>query len=170
MYESIDTLSQHFKTYSANEPTSEFNQPVVTNDTFGIISNLVQGAYTATFPALANESLLYSALVDDEFYARNASAGNPTNPNITGLLPLTSPGPAVIQGVYLCHFQRAKSRGSAFLAVLVGTHSMVSSGWAIFLGLAATVVKKRVPSKNACVEHGTLARSSYAASMEKDVL
>jgi hypothetical protein len=66
---------------------------------------------------------------------------------------------------------------------------MFSSGWAIFLGLAATVAKKHIPSsqcvlvtmnqshsrfhsENACMEHGTpgWARSSYCASMEKDVL
>jgi hypothetical protein len=96
-----------------------------------MIPEAIAATFPQMFPALANDSRLYSALVDDQFYARNTSAGDPTNPNITGLLPLTSPGPAVIQGAYLCHFQRIKPQGSAFLAVLVRTLSgMFSSGWA----------------------------------------
>jgi hypothetical protein len=175
LYKSSRDLQQYF----ASQPVSDSNKPLVTNDTLGIISNIVQSAYAAvrldlgnpspnnfllntamiseaitatfpqTFPGLANESLLYSVLVNDGYEARVEGSSGITN--ITGLLPLTLPGPAVLQGLYLCHFQRAKSLGSAFIAVLVGTLSMFSSGWAIFLAFAATVVKKRVPSSQCSV-------------------
>ncbi|KAJ7880008.1 hypothetical protein B0H14DRAFT_3434745 [Mycena olivaceomarginata] len=190
LYKSSRDLQQYF----ASQPVSDSNKPLVTNDTLGIISNIVQSAYAAvrldlgnpspnnfllntamiseaitatfpqTFPGLANESLLYSVLVNDGYEARVEGSSGITN--ITGLLPLTLPGPAVLQGLYLCHFQRAKSLGSAFIAVLVGTLSMFYSGWAIFLAFAATVVKKRVPSKNACAEHAT-ATNFYDEPMEK---
>ncbi|KAJ7861312.1 hypothetical protein B0H14DRAFT_537909 [Mycena olivaceomarginata] len=161
LYKSSRDLQQYF----ASLPVSDLNKPLVTNDTLGIISNIVQSAYAAvrldlgnpspnnfllntamiseaitatfpqTFPGLFNESLLYSVLVNDGYEARVEGASEITN--LTGLLPLTLPGPAVLQGLYLCHFQRAKSLGSAFIAVLVGTLSMFSSGWAIFLAFAA---------------------------------
>jgi len=175
------TSPQDLQQYFANQPLSPSNQPLVTNDTSGIISNLVQTAYAAvrldlgnpspnnfllntsmipqailstfpqTFPNLANESLLYSILVNDGYYALHGGASY----NTTGLLPLTLPGPAVLQGVYLCRFQRARPLGSAVIGVLVGTLTMFSSGWAVFLVLAASLVKKRVPGANACTEHGT---------------
>ncbi|KAJ7880015.1 hypothetical protein B0H14DRAFT_2341176, partial [Mycena olivaceomarginata] len=156
LYKSSRDLQQYF----ASQPVSDSNKPLVTNDTLGIISNIVQSAYAAvcldlgnpspnnfllntamiseaitatfpqTFPGLFNESLLYSVLVNDGYEARVEGSSRITN--ITGLLLLTLPGPAVLQGLYLCHFQRAKSLGSAFIAVLVGTLSMFSSGWAIF--------------------------------------
>jgi hypothetical protein len=158
-------ISQYF----ASIPGST---PLITNDTAGIMSNLVQAAYAAvrldlgnpspnnfllnssmigqaitaslpqTFPQLPGESYLYSVLVGDGYYA---SATNATIPDVAHLLPLKLPGPAVLDGVYLCRFQRVKSPGSAFIAVLVATLSMFSSGWAIFLRLAAGMVKKRQP-------------------------
>jgi hypothetical protein len=149
--------------------------PLLNDDTSSIISNTVQTVYASvrldlgnrspnnfllntsriadeiiqnfpqTYPAVGNialptESDLYSLLVND------GNSANAALKNITGLLPLSAPGPAVLDGVYLCHFQTAKSRGSAFIAVLVATLSMFSSGWALFLGMAAFVVKKREPN------------------------
>ncbi|KAF8216723.1 hypothetical protein K438DRAFT_401838 [Mycena galopus ATCC 62051] len=192
------TSNQNFSQYFANEPASQLNQPLVTNDTSGIISNLVQGVYAAvrldlgnpspnnfllntsltpqaitatfpqTFPSLLNESLLHSVLVGDGYAAAYGvlnGAGTPYN--LTGLLPLTAPGPAVLQGVYLCHIQRAKSPASAFIAVLVATLSMFSSGWGIFLGLSAGIVKKHIPSANSCTEHGA-SHKSYESVTVKD--
>ncbi|KAJ7654559.1 hypothetical protein DFH06DRAFT_1092796 [Mycena polygramma] len=163
--------SKGSRQFDSTEPLSDSNQPLVTNDTSAIISNLVQSAYAAvrfdlgnpspnnfllntsmipeiinasfpqTFPGLANESLLYTVLVG----GTNAVSQEAASHNIQGLLPLTLPGPAVIDGVYLCRFKRTKSPGSAFLSVLVGTLSMFSSAWAIFLGVAAGLVKRRQP-------------------------
>jgi hypothetical protein len=45
--------------------------------------------------------------------------------------------------VYLCRFQHPLPPAQAFIAVLVATLSMFSSGWAIFLALATKVVKRR---------------------------
>ncbi|KAJ7434459.1 hypothetical protein FB451DRAFT_1063323 [Mycena latifolia] len=167
------TPGQGFASYTAADPPSNHNQPLVTNDTAGIIANLVQSAYATvrldlgnrspnnfllntsligsavaasfpqTFPGLANESFLYSMLVGDGFYAANLPASEMAEYNITGLLPLALPGPAVVDGVYLCRFQRAKSPGAAFIAVLVATLSMFSSVWALFIGFAAGLVKQR---------------------------
>ncbi|KAJ6563126.1 hypothetical protein DFH09DRAFT_1478117 [Mycena vulgaris] len=160
--------------FSHSIPPGSLN-PLLSDDTSGIISNTVQTVYASvrldlgnrspnnfllntsriadeivqnfpqTYPAVQNialpiESDLYSLLVND------GNSKNAALKNITGLLPLSAPGPAVVDGVYLCHFQHAKSRGSAFIAVLVATLSMFSSGWALFLGMAAFVVKKREPN------------------------
>jgi hypothetical protein len=71
--------------------------------------------------------------------------GDAVNPdfNITGLLPLTVEGPAQLDVVYLCRFERPLAPGQAFIAVLVATLSMFSTGWALFLGLATNFVKRR---------------------------
>jgi hypothetical protein len=49
------------------------------------------------YPDLPTESYLYSILVDDGYYSNITVAFD-----IPGLLPLTWPGPAVLDGVYLC--------------------------------------------------------------------
>ncbi|KAJ7488081.1 hypothetical protein FB451DRAFT_1126467 [Mycena latifolia] len=187
--------------YFAGDPISAFNQPLVDNNTAGIIANLVQSAYatvrldlgnrapnnfllnTSLIPAaiessfpqtlaqLPSDSFLYAMLVSDPSYAANQSPAVIAEYNLTGLLPLTLPGPAVVDGVYLCRFQRAKSPGSAFIAVLVATLSMFSSGWALFLGFAAGLVKRRGPDANACADHTyhTVATpGSPRSSPEKD--
>jgi hypothetical protein len=172
MFESYSNGS--FAQYTASLPSIPGNHPLLNDDTAGIISNTVQTVYATvrldlgnrspnnfllntsriadaiiqtfpqTYPGIQNLSLptesdLYSILIND-----GNSVDSPFD-NVTGLLPLSAPGPAVLDGVYLCHFQHAKSPGSAFIAVLVATLSMFSSGWAVFLGLAATVVKRREP-------------------------
>ncbi|KAJ6536160.1 hypothetical protein B0H19DRAFT_1003939 [Mycena capillaripes] len=174
-------ITDMFELYGNGSFSSRSTPP--NDDMSGIISNTVQTVYASvrldlgnrspnnfllntsriadeiiqnfpqTYPAVGNialpiESDLYSLLVND------GNSPNAALRNITGLFPLSAPGPAVLDGVYLCHFQHAKSRGSAFIAVLVATLSMFSSGWALFLGMAAFVVKKRAPNANAC--HGTL--------------
>jgi hypothetical protein len=151
-----------------------FSGDLLTNDTEGIVSNMVQAVYAAvrldlgnpapsnfllqpalipsvilsTFPetyppkngvALPTKSYLYSALMNDGYFS---GLTNGTY-DIPGLLPLTVPGPAVLDGVYLCRFTRAKSPGSAFVAVLVGTLSMFGAVWGIWLTLATMWVKRR---------------------------
>ncbi|KAJ6542214.1 hypothetical protein DFH09DRAFT_929023, partial [Mycena vulgaris] len=144
---------------------------VVDSDTVGIISNLVQVMYSAvrfdlgnpspnnfllntsvisdaivrSFPQnstlMPNESFLYSVLVNDGYYSGLYGSYY----DIPGLLPLTLPGPAVLDGVYLCRFQRAKSVGSAFIAVLVATLSMFMAAWARYLSFAESMAKTRYP-------------------------
>ncbi|KAJ7729473.1 hypothetical protein B0H16DRAFT_1330407 [Mycena metata] len=167
------TAGQAPQQYFASQPAASFNQPLVTDNTSAIISNLVQGIYAtvrmdlgnrspnnfllntsripeainatfpSTFPNVANRSLLYSLLVDDGYYA--STPGTSSVYDLTGLLPLTLPGPAVLDGVYLCRFLVARSPGAAFIAVVAATLSVFSSGWAAFLAVAAAVVKRRSP-------------------------
>ncbi|KAJ7431058.1 hypothetical protein B0H11DRAFT_2132556 [Mycena galericulata] len=154
------------------------------SDTHGIISNLVQVVYAAVrfdlgnpspnnfllntsmiphavvsaFPqnasSMPSESYLYSVLVNDGYYQQNQDLSADAFA-IPGLLPLTLPGPALLDGVYLCRFKRAKSPGTAFIAILVATISVFSAGWGRFLGLAESAVKKRHPEANECGDHTT---------------
>ncbi|KAJ7032539.1 hypothetical protein C8F04DRAFT_654418 [Mycena alexandri] len=175
------------------------NTPLIDSDTVGIISNVVQVVYAAVrldlgnrnpannfllntsliplaiaqaFPrntsAMPTESFLYSVLVNDSYYSTTV---NPSW-DIPGLLPLALPGPAVLDGVYLCRFQRAKSPGAGFIAVLVATLSMFMAAWGQFLGLAEGVVKRRRPEANMCECHTLMERpqplSPSAESAEKE--
>ncbi|KAJ7182498.1 hypothetical protein C8R43DRAFT_1116135 [Mycena crocata] len=172
------TAGQLYKGYIASSPLTKDNQPLITNDTFGIISNLVQSTYALVRldlgnPSpnnfLLNTSVLPEALVatfpqtfpglpDPMLYPlleKGVADGFPFD--ITGFMPLTLPGPAVLDGVYLCRFQMPKSPGSAFIAVLVATLSMFSSGWALFITLSATIVKRRGSTANTCTIPGNLA-------------
>jgi hypothetical protein len=106
---------------------------------FLLNTSVIPATLFASFPGLApgltnNRSRLYAALT-----------GNPLEQshNITELLPLSAPGPAVQDIVYLCRFQRAKSPSKGFIAVLVATLSMFSSGWALYVAVAESVVKMR---------------------------
>ncbi|KAJ7777557.1 hypothetical protein DFH07DRAFT_976505 [Mycena maculata] len=154
--------------YDANTPI--ISQPIINIDTSGIISNVVQVVYAAvrfdlgnrspnnfllntsiipdaiipSFPQNASymqtESYLHSVLVNDGYYT---SVTDSTTYEIPGLLPLTSPGPALIDGVYLCRFQRGKSPGAGFIAILVATFSMFTAAWGRFLWMAENIVKRR---------------------------
>jgi hypothetical protein len=150
---------------------------LLTDDTTGIISNIVQALYAAvrldlgnpssnnfllnttvipqavqaTFPqtypgqgniSLPTDSYLHSALVNDGKFSKLTGGVY----DIPGLLPLSVPGPVIFDRVYLCRFQRGKSAGSAFIAVLVGTLSTFSAAWGNFLTLAAALVKRRGPT------------------------
>ncbi|KAJ7811071.1 hypothetical protein B0H14DRAFT_3479998 [Mycena olivaceomarginata] len=167
---------------------------LLTDDTTGIISNMVQALYAAvrldlgnpssnnfllhttvipqavqaTFPqtypgqgniSLPTDSYLHSALVNDGKFSKLTGGVY----DIPGLLPLSVPGPAIFDGVYLCRFQRGKSAGSAFIAVLVGTLSTFSAAWGIFLTLAAALVKRRGPIANVCRHHETPRDSPFPA-------
>ncbi|KAJ6628621.1 hypothetical protein B0H10DRAFT_1904954 [Mycena sp. CBHHK59/15] len=133
-----------------------------------MIPEAVLSSFPQTHPPRAGivpmtESYLYSILVNDGFYSKNVSSDY----DIPGLLPLASPGPAVLDGVYLCQFQQRKPLGSAFIAVLVATISMFGTGWGIFLGFAEGMVKKR-EGANTCEEHTMLSNASSADSREKE--
>ncbi|KAJ7205472.1 hypothetical protein GGX14DRAFT_500612 [Mycena pura] len=196
LYLANGTLAQ----YSAGDPTSTTGPPtddtagIIANtvqavyaavrldlgnlapNNFLVNTTMIPQAILQTFPqtypplpgiALANESFLYSLLVNDGFFSEQSNKEY----DIPGLLPLAAPGPAAIDGVYLCRFQRVKSPGSAFIAVLVATLSMFSSGWALFIVMAAAALKSRMPSANTCSEHASAGRmahnSTYAAVHEK---
>ncbi|KAJ7059644.1 hypothetical protein C8F01DRAFT_1059039 [Mycena amicta] len=106
---------------------------------------------------LPNESYLYSMLVGDGYYAHTQNDSSFVG--VPSLLPLNVPGPAVLDGVYLCQVQQLKHAGSVFVAVVAGTYSMFNTGWAVFLLLAGMwfgrrggdeEVNGREESKGAC--------------------
>ncbi|KAJ7466351.1 hypothetical protein FB451DRAFT_1485153, partial [Mycena latifolia] len=152
--------------YSAADPVSMWNEPLMDKkhgsayttvrldlgnrapNNFLLNTSLIPAAIESSFPQtlarLPIQSILYAMLVGDPSYAEDEPPSAVAEYNLTGLLPLTLPGPAVVDGD-LCRFQRAKSPGSAVIAVLVATLSMFSSGWALFLGFAPGMVKRRAP-------------------------
>ncbi|KAJ6484452.1 hypothetical protein C8R47DRAFT_1280653 [Mycena vitilis] len=163
-----------FQQYFASDPPTDFNQPVITNDTFNALANVIQTIYAAVRIDLGNPSpnnfLLNTSVIPATIFSTfpatqpgiyDTSAeyanlvGTAVNPdfNITGLLPLTVEGPAQMDVVYLCRFQLPLAPAQAFIAVLVATLSMFSSGWAIFLVIATKVVKGRDAAANSCAEH-----------------
>ncbi|KAJ7921309.1 hypothetical protein B0H13DRAFT_2416493 [Mycena leptocephala] len=165
-----------FHQYFASDPLTDSNQPVITNDTYNVLSNVIQTMYAAVRIDLGNPSpnnfLLNTSVIPATIFSTfpatlpgvdNTSeeyanlVGTTVNPdfNITGLLPLTVEGPALMDVVYLCRFQHPLPPAQAFIAVLVATLSMFSSGWAIFLALATKVVKRRNSGANSCSQHAT---------------
>ncbi|KAJ7718704.1 hypothetical protein B0H14DRAFT_3010856 [Mycena olivaceomarginata] len=68
--------SRDFQQYFASEPANDLNKPLVTNDTLGIISNIVQSAYAAVRLDLANPSpnnfLLNTAMISEAITARHS--------------------------------------------------------------------------------------------------
>ncbi|KAJ6571574.1 hypothetical protein B0H19DRAFT_662763 [Mycena capillaripes] len=163
-----------FQQYFAGEPLSDSNQPVIANDTFNALANVIQTLYAAVRIDLGNPSpnnfLLNTSVIPatvfptfpttlpgvyntSEEYSNLVGAAVSADFNFTGLLPLTVEGPALMDVVYLCRFQRPLAPAQAFIAVLVATLSMFSSGWAVFLAMATKVVKKRDSGANSCSEH-----------------
>jgi hypothetical protein len=153
-----------FANYFASDPLTDTNKPVITNDTYNAVANVLQTMYAAVRIDLGNPSpnnfLLNTSVIPSTIFPTfpttiqgvyNQSeeyanlVGDAVNPdfNITGLLPLTVEGPAQLDVVYLCRFERPLAPAQAFIAVLVATLSMFSTGWALFLGLATNFVKRR---------------------------
>jgi hypothetical protein len=149
-----------FNAFDAYLPPSNTNKPLIELDWLPRIANLIQVIVASiridlgnpspnnfilhpsalsrtlsnTFPAVgltnSTDSLLYQANVHPEIYG------------IQGMLPLTLAGPARIQVVFLCRFQQWKAFGALFISVLVATLSMFASGWALFMLLASSWVKR----------------------------
>ncbi|KAJ7848641.1 hypothetical protein B0H14DRAFT_2767623 [Mycena olivaceomarginata] len=163
-----------FANYFASDPLTDTNKPVITNDTYNAVANVLQTMYAAVRIDLGNPSpnnfLLNTSVIPSTIFPTfpttiqgvyNQSeeyanlVGDAVNPdfNITGLLPLTVEGPAQLDVVYLCRFERPLAPAQAFIAVLVATLSMFSTGWALFLGLATKFVKRRDSGANSCSEH-----------------
>ncbi|KAJ7487912.1 hypothetical protein FB451DRAFT_1225903 [Mycena latifolia] len=152
-----------FQQYFSDEPLSDTNQPVITDVTYSVLANIIQTMYAAVRIDLGNPSpnnfLLNTSAIpgtifstfptipgvystSDEYANLIGASVNPDF-NITGLLPLTTTGPAELDVVYLCRFQRRKAPAQAFIAVLVATLSMFGTGWGVFLALATKIVKRR---------------------------
>ncbi|KAF9532600.1 hypothetical protein CPB83DRAFT_807004 [Crepidotus variabilis] len=106
-----------------------------------------------TFPATPFTPASQQQALTSELYA---NWENPAiafqDTNLTSYLPLTSTGPAEVQLVYLCRFQRRKSVGSLIISVLVAVLSMFSSGWGAYM-LLLTTMAKRTPDSNSCEGH-----------------
>ncbi|KAJ7088558.1 hypothetical protein C8R43DRAFT_964947 [Mycena crocata] len=152
-----------FHQYRAGQPLTDDNQPVINDVTYNVFSNLIQTMYAAVRIDLGNPSpnnfLLNTSVIPDTIFATYSAipgvfdtseeyanlVGTKIDPdfNLTGLLPLTVPGPAQLDVVYLCRFQHRKAPAQAFIAVLVATLSMFGSGWGLYLTLATGFVKKR---------------------------
>ncbi|KAJ7178907.1 hypothetical protein C8R46DRAFT_1323105 [Mycena filopes] len=177
-----------FQQYSAGAELSEFNQPVITSDLYNVLANVIQTMYAAVRIDLGNPSpnnfLLNTSVVPQTIFSTfssipgvfNASeeyanlVGEAVNPdfNMTGLLPLSVVGPAVLDVVYLCQFQQRKAPAQAFIAVLVATLSMFGSAWAIFLALATKVVKRRDSGANDCAEHARETSQEKETFIDRD--
>jgi hypothetical protein len=127
------------------------------------ISNLLQTVYAIIRVELGNPSpnnfILHPNVTDNiivsTFPATPLNQGgdalisglyqewtNP-DPETKKYLPVTVSGPANIQVVYPCRFQRQKTPGQLFISVLVATLSMFSTGWAVFMVLAVYFAKQR---------------------------
>jgi hypothetical protein len=99
-----------------------------------------------TSPAAVNTTLFATFPATEPLQPSNSnlylSASQP-NKYLKPFFPVLLEGPARVQVVYLCRFQRRKPLGQAFISVLVATLSMFSSGWAIFMFIATNVIKSR---------------------------
>ena len=145
-----------------------FNPRVLDNDTELAVYNILQTVYAAVRIDLGNPSLnnfiLYPAAMNNTIYptfpitpANGEAFSNSTlystlNTPFPGLqqnlppLTLFFLGPATIQVVYPCQSQKRKGAGALFISVLVATLTMFSSGWAIYMLLAATIAKRQNPT------------------------
>ncbi|KAF7324099.1 hypothetical protein MKEN_00632300 [Mycena kentingensis (nom. inval.)] len=184
---SLSNLS--FSSYFPADPASDTNRPVIDDRLLAPLTNALQGVYAAlridlgnpspnnfllnttvlnttlaaTFPTIPGIPEAFS--VSHEYEVLSGAVVDPQY-NITGLLPLPAGGPATIDVVYLCRFQRRLPPARAFIAVLVATLSMFGSAWAVYLGLAAGFAKRGVNS-NACAAHVAGAHGKED-SMEKE--
>ncbi|KAF7332410.1 hypothetical protein MKEN_00122800 [Mycena kentingensis (nom. inval.)] len=119
---------------------------------FLLNTSVIPRAIASSFPApsslsptailqLQNESYLYSVLVGDGYYARMQN--DSSFDGIPALLPLTAPGPAVLDSVYLCQIQQMKSAGSVFVGVVAGTYTMFMTAWQILVFVLAFWWKRK---------------------------
>lgn len=83
--------------------------------------------------------------IDYENYSGLYHGWAQPDPIFKSYLPVNTSGPANIQVVYPCQFQKPKSPGSLFVSVLVATLGMFSTGWALFILIASTLAKQTDP-------------------------
>jgi hypothetical protein len=146
--------------YSSQFPIDPVWNPwVLDNDTELALYNLIQAVYASVRIDLGNPSsnnfLLHPAAKDNTIASNfpitpangEAFSNSSLYTDLTlPLPPVTLSGPAVIQVVYPCQFQQAKSPGALFISVLVATLSMFSTGWAVFMLLATALEKQHKPA------------------------
>ena len=142
-----------FSTFNASLPSSDANQPIVTEDTYYPIANLIQTIIAIARIDLGNpsgnnfllnssvlNSTIYSAFPPTTFLGAAESelykAYNHPERYELSSFPLDVEGPAKMQVAYTCRFQQWKNPGTATISVLVATLSMFSAGWAIFTLIA----------------------------------
>lgn len=149
--------------YDSSANVSDTNPWVLDDDTEVPIHNIIESVYAAIRIDLGNPSLnnfilnraflnrtIYSAFPATK-YNSNAASRNSTmyatwnNPDTLTLpfLPITVEGPAQIQLVYACRFQRRKYLGPLIVSVMVATLSMFSSGWAFYILIATELAKRQ---------------------------
>ncbi|KAF9485189.1 hypothetical protein BDN70DRAFT_679073 [Pholiota conissans] len=157
--------------YDYSIPVKPVTNPyVLDNDTEAPMLNLLQAIHAAIRIDLGNPSsnnfildqtALNSTIIPSfprTSYNQNATSllyeqwAHPGS-QLQGFLPFKIAGPAHIQAAYACHVQRRKPVGSLFVSVLVATLSMFSSGWAIFMIVAASLAKRNDPLANQCEGH-----------------
>ncbi len=153
--------------YVSSQPIEPLNTPLITTDVEGPLANIIQviaagvridlgnpspnnlflnnsaidGALRANFPATENAPFTESVAYNIRKSPATAAAGS----QLDTILPLNVSGPGVARVPYACRSQRRKSPGSLFVSVLVATLTMTSSGWAAFMLVATTWIKRRDP-------------------------
>ncbi|KAJ7051383.1 hypothetical protein C8F01DRAFT_1175223 [Mycena amicta] len=149
-----------FKQYFLAQPPADDNQPSIyaalridlgnpSPNNFLLNTAAINSTLFATYPPIAGSPNVYS--VSEEFAVLTGAVAS-AQYNVSYLLPLTLDGPATIDVVYLCRFQRPLAPAQAFIAVLVATLSMFGSGWALYRTLAMRVAVRH-ENGNACAAH-----------------
>jgi len=87
----------------------------------------------------------WNADIPDEIYSSLYYGWAHPDPILESYLPVDTSGPANIQAVYPCQFQKRKSPGALFVSVLVATLGMFSTGWAVFILIASALAKRTDP-------------------------
>lgn len=142
-------------------PVTDETTPIVGNDTFHPLSNLIQSVHAAVRIDLGNRRpnnyLLNSDVVDSALFkdfvpsmpGLNSTASTSylirtkfEELGVPDLFPVKMPGPAQIQVVYVCRFQKKKDPSQAFISILVATLTMFGTIWAVSMKVAAFVVRQ----------------------------
>ncbi|KAF8893069.1 hypothetical protein BD779DRAFT_1508709 [Infundibulicybe gibba] len=144
--------------YNAARPiNNETNPQILTDDNRLPFENLIQVLHAALRIDLGNPNP--NNISSPEFPESSGLNSTASRLYITGSLPSAAPaslnktmsdyvplnltGPASIRVVYLCRHQQRKPLAQAVVSVIVATMSMFSGGWAMFILVAAYVVKKK---------------------------
>jgi hypothetical protein len=88
----------------------------------------------------------WNADIDVENYSGLYYGWAQPDPILKSYLPVNTSGPANVQAVYPCQFQKRKSLGPLFVSVLVATLGMFSTGWAVFMLIASVLAKWTDPA------------------------
>ena len=103
--------------------------------------SFLNNTITSKFPTTR-----WNADIDYENYSWLYHGYAKPDPILKSYLPVNTSGPANIQALYACQFQKRKSLGPLFVSVLVATLGMFSTGWALFILIASALAKGTDPS------------------------